>query len=246
VVVSDGVLDNMPWYALSGPQIPFTEGSERARRFRRSVGLFCATERLDAEGWQSLIELVGPGRAIVLFQADVDELPPGVDLIDRHRTYQMVADGPPTAAEHEALTALAASGGPIRLGAADVEDMLALTALTAPGPFFAETHQLGTYLGLREGDDRGRPGALIAMAGERLRTEGASEISAVCTHPDARRRGLGAQLTAAMMDEIRARDELPLLHVVTTNTAAISIYGQLGFRVRREIEAVAVRVPRRD
>lgn len=233
----DLILDNLPWHALTGPQIELTQAtpSGRARRLRRPVGVFCATDRLDGGGWGALIELVGPGRAIVLFQAEVGELPPGVDLIERHPVHQMVAGSQPTPAE-EAARAAAHERGVVELGVDDVDEMLALTALTRPGPFYDETHQLGIYLGVREG------GALVAMAGERLRAEGAAEISAVCTHPDARRQGLGAQLTAAVMGVMRQRGDRPLLHVATTNTSAIRVYDQLGFQVRRDVEAVSVRV----
>jgi hypothetical protein len=64
--------------------------------------------------------------------------------------------------------------------------MLELVRLTEPGPFAARTHRLGRYIGLRRG------GKLVAMAGERMRLDGFTEISAVCTHPDARGQGLGA------------------------------------------------------
>ena len=43
----------------------------------------------------------------------------------------------------------------------------------------AETHA-GDFWGVR---DNGR---LIAMAGERLKLDGMSEVSGVCTHPDLR------------------------------------------------------------
>ncbi|MEM8923970.1 MAG: GNAT family N-acetyltransferase [Actinomycetota bacterium] len=229
--MSDEVLDNLPWHALTGPQAQFAQGDGRALRFPRTISPFCATERLDADGWRALVDLVGPGRAMVLFQAGIDRLPENVTEIVRIPTLQMVADGvAPTTLEPADDIAIEP------LGDDDADAMVALTALTEPGPFFAETHRLGTYLGVREN------GRLIAMAGERLRADGVAEISAVCTHPDARRRGLAAALTKAMVDEIRGRDALPLLHVATANTGAIAVYEQLGFRIRSEIHGLAARV----
>src|SRR5580704_11855881 len=61
---------------------------------------------------------------------------------------------------------------------ADVPEMLALTKLTNPGPFGTRTHEMGDYFGIRVA------GTLAAMAGERLRLQGYTEVSAVCTHPD--------------------------------------------------------------
>ncbi len=234
---ADGeILDNLPWHALRGRHAPFAQGSGAALRYRRPVGVFCATENLDDGGWDALVELVGPGRAIVLFQAEVSPVPAGVNDLGRHATLQMVAGDEPNDRERMAAEA-AKELGLTTLGADDVDAMLALTGLTEPGPFFNETQQLGTYLGVRD-EDR-----LIAMAGERLQTESFSEISAVCTHPDARQRGLGAALTAAMMSEIRGRGQLPLLHVAKTNAPAISVYEQLGFYHRRDVQAVVARVP---
>lgn len=230
-MVSDEVLDNLPWHALTGPQAKFAEGDGPALRYPRAVSPFCATERLDADGWQALADLVGPGRAMVLFQAGIDRLPENITEIVRIPTLQMVADGV-TRATLDPAGDVALE----RLGDDDAEAMVALTALTEPGPFFAETHRLGTYLGVRAN------GRLIAMAGERLRADGVAEISAVCTHPDARRRGLAAALTQAMVTEIRSRDALPLLHVATSNTGAIAVYEQLGFRIRTEIYGLAARV----
>jgi len=233
MTVADRILDNLPWHALTGPHAPLAQGSGKARRYPRPMAVFAAAEEMNDEGWSALIELVGPGRAIVLFQPDIGPAPTELSEIGRYPSFQMVAADTPTSAE---LAAFEGADEITVLGANDVDEMLALTKLTAPGPFFQETYRLGTYLGIREN------GRLIAMAGERLRAEGAAEISAVCTHPDAQRRGLGARLTAAMMAEIRGRGDQPLLHVARTNHGAIRIYEQLGFRIRRDIVSLAVRV----
>ena len=64
------------------------------------------------------------------------------------------------------------------LGLHESPEMIELTTLTKPGPFGPRTHELGTYIGIRDG------ARLAAMAGERLKVPGFTEISAVCTHPD--------------------------------------------------------------
>lgn len=226
-------LDNMAWHALTGPHAHLAQGSGPALRYPRSMAVFCAAETIDDDGWSALVDLVGPGRAIVLFQPDIGEVPSPLTELFRTTTWQMVADGPLTAKP------VADPGVEvIELGDDDVEEMLALTALTEPGPFLAETHRLGTYLGVR------RDGQLMAMAGERLRADGVAEISAVCTHPDARRSGLGGLLTMAMAEVMRARGDLPMLHVARDNAPAIPLYEDLGFRIRCGTEAIAARVPK--
>lgn len=230
MAVSEEILDNLPWFALTGRQSSFAVGPGLALRYRRSVSSFCATGQLDGGGWQALAEMVGPGRAVVLFQATIGDVPDQFNELGRYPTYQMVADGLPTLEVDESRADV------VRLGPDDAQEMMDLVSLTEPGPFFTETHQLGTYLGVRE------EGRLIAMAGERLQTDQVSEISAVCTHPGARRRGLAALLTSVLMDEIRERGQLPLLHVAETNIPAVKVYEQLGFRVRRDITGLAARV----
>ena len=115
----------------------------------------------------------------------------------------------------------------IPLGAADVPEMLELVAQTEPGPFLPRTIELGDYLGIR------RDGALVAMAGERFRLDGWTEISAVCTKPDHRGQGLASRLVGALIAGIKRRSERAFLHVIATNTGAIGLYEELGFRVRQ-------------
>ncbi|MEJ2750616.1 MAG: GNAT family N-acetyltransferase [Anaerolineae bacterium] len=88
---------------------------------------------------------------------------------------------------------------------------------------------MGQYLGLR------RNGRLVAMAGERLHLTGFCEISAVCTHPDYRGRGYAGALTTMVAKNMIARQEIPFLHVSSTNHTAIKLYKRLGFQIRREI-----------
>jgi predicted GNAT family acetyltransferase len=104
--------------------------------------------------------------------------------------------------------------------------MIELTALTKPGPFSTRTHELGTYLGIRDA------GKLVAMAGERLKVPGFTEVSAVCTHPEHTGHGYARILMSEVMRRIRSRGEAPFLHVREDNVRAIALYERLGFAVR--------------
>src|SRR5262249_1306565 len=114
------------------------------------------------------------------------------------------------------------------LTAADVPEMISLTRLTQPGPFGERTREMGDYFGIRVN------GKLAAMAGERLKVPGFTEISAVCTHPDFLGRGYARGLMGILMQRIGARGETPFLHVRKTNARAVELYERLGFRKRLE------------
>jgi predicted GNAT family acetyltransferase len=135
------------------------------------------------------------------------------------------------------VRALAPAGTEVEavdLGDADAAEMLALAQLTQPGPFLARTHTMGGFVGVRLG------GRLAAMAGERMRFAGCTEISGVCTHPDFRGRGLARRLSALVAQRIQQRGELPFLHAWASNRAAIALYESLGFELRTEVQVAVL------
>jgi ribosomal protein S18 acetylase RimI-like enzyme len=147
----------------------------------------------------------------------------GVQLTGEHVKSQLVTGEPAADA--------------VPLGPGDVPDMLDLAARTRPGPFLPRTIELGGYVGIR------RNGALVAMAGERLRPPGWSEISAVCTDAAFRGQGLATRLTLAVASAITDRGEMPFLHAAADNVTAIRLYEALGFRLRRPATFVVMRAP---
>ena len=229
-MVAPDPLDNAVWHALCGPLARFAEGAPPALRFATDVGPFGALpDRLDAACWHAFRDLVGPGDVAALFRRPVDP-PAGWSVVARMPCVQMTCDrlaGVPPAPLPDIAV----------LGDADRADMLRLTKATRPGPFGRRTHELGLYLGLRE------EGRLIAMAGERLRVPGATEISAVCTAPTHQRRGLAAALVSELVSRILARGELPFLHVADDNPGARRVYEALGFTVRAQVDALVLRAP---
>ena len=111
----------------------------------------------------------------------------------------------------------------------DVPAMLALTALTNPGPFLDRTIAFGNYEGIFNGNN------LVAMAGQRLQPDPYTELSAVCTHPDYSGMGYAAKLVRSQIQKILAVSRIPFLHVYPDNTAACRLYEKLGFRTRRQM-----------
>jgi ribosomal protein S18 acetylase RimI-like enzyme len=221
-------LDNPALSSLAGPHAHLAIRRGRVLRYPHDVCPFVAMPaEPDAADWADMAGLAAPGGLVPL--AAVATVPPAGWPV------AMRAEGVQMTGEH---VAGAAGAGVVRLGPADVPEMLALAGRTKPGPFLARTVDMGTYLGIRRG------GGLVAMAGERLHPAGWTEISAVCTDPAWRGRGLASQLVLAVAAGIRARGEIPFLHAVASNTGAIRLYGDLGFRLRQRTWFTVAQVPR--
>ncbi|MEV7320760.1 GNAT family N-acetyltransferase [Streptomyces sp. NPDC093970] len=221
------VLDNPARASLTGPHARFAERRGRILRYPVDVSPWLALpDDPGAEDWADLAALSGPGTEVGLpgYRGD---LPDGWEPTMNIPGVQLVDEGMDAVPEPLA----------VRLGPADVPEILDLVERTRPGPFLPRTIELGTYLGIR------RDGRLIAMAGERLHPPGWTEISAVCTDPAYRGEGLATRLIRAVAYGIRARGETPFLHTSAGNATAIRLYESLGFRVRRRTAFLAARVP---
>ncbi|GAA2237453.1 GNAT family N-acetyltransferase [Streptomyces nogalater] len=221
------VLDNPALASLTGPHARFAERRGRVLRYPVDVSPWLALpDDPDERDWADLAALAGPGAEVPL-PGFGGRVPAGWEVTFRLEGVQLVDDALDTAPDPEA----------VRLGPADVPEMLDLVARTRPGPFLPRTVELGTYLGIR------RDGALVAMAGERLHPPGWTEISAVCTDPAVRGQGLATRLIRAVAHGIRERGETPFLHTSAGNTGAIRLYESLGFRLRRRTVFLEARAP---
>ena len=216
-------LDRVAWSALTTRQAHLALGDARAWRLDPAYGLFAAAADRSAANLAALADLVRATGPAAFFEGHPPDAVPGLKITPGAPISQWWAPAP---------RLLEPAFAAIDLTDADAPEMLALARLTEPGPFFARTHQLGGFVGVREG------GRLVAMAGERLKVPGHTEVSAVCTHPDHRGRGYAAGLMSVVMRRIAARGEVAFLHAYDHNMAALELYERLGYRRRR---AVAVR-----
>jgi ribosomal protein S18 acetylase RimI-like enzyme len=219
-------LDRPVWSALTGRQAGCALGIGPARRYAPDLTPFAAVVQDDAEAGAALAEMMAPDEQVIFLErgplAPIQE----IAVIQEAAAVQMIVGdlkGPGATPSIEVLTEEAA------------DEMRALAALTEPGPFRARTHTLGTFYGIRAG------GQLAAMAGERMKIDGFTEVSGVCTHPAHRGKGYAAALTAAVVDAIQRRGEVAFLHSYAANAAAVSLYLALGFHVRAEMTARIVR-----
>jgi predicted GNAT family acetyltransferase len=213
-------LDRPAWSALTTRQAPLAIGNSRALRFDPDYGLFAAAADGTPESLAALAALAPAEGAIGLVEPGPPPVPPGVALVSSALCHQMIA---------QSITPRPACFPLIPLTDADAPEMLALATLTRPGPFFARTHRLGQFVGAKV------DGQLVAMAGERMKPEGFTEVSGVCTHPDHRGRGYAAALMAHVAAGILARGETPFLHSYSDNEGAIALYEKMGFRLRRQV-----------
>ncbi len=217
-------LDRPVWSALTTRQAALALGDARAVRMQADHGAFAAAADGSAENLAALVALAAPGGSLFLVETGRVLPPPGLTVRRAAECVQMWAPRlTPAPSEVGSVPGLAI----VPLAAADAPEMLALATLTEPGPFFASTHRLGDFVGVKH---RGR---LVAMAGERLKLPGHTEVSGVCTHPDHRGKGYAGALMRVVAAGILARGEVPVLHAYASNGSAIALYEKLGFVTRR-------------
>jgi predicted GNAT family acetyltransferase len=214
------LLDRPIWHALRTRQAAFAVGDDRALRFQPDVEPFAAAEDDGAASTAALGKLLKPDDIVVLLQSTESPCPPGATIEATAAGVQMVLDKLVEPRGHARIE---------KLGAPDTPAMIELATQTKPGPFLARTHDLGTFWGVKEN------GKLIAMAGERMKLPGMTEISGVCTDSAYRGRGLAALLSHHVATDILSRGETPFLHAYANNHAAIGVYEALGFKLRKQV-----------
>lgn len=220
-------LDDPIRESLLGVHAEFARSVGNIFRFDPEVAGFIGHPPvLQDEDWPAIAKLFGPD-TVVSLRGFGHVIPDGWEVLDQFGLVQLDGSGLETRPSPEAVV----------LTKDDVPEILDLIGRTKPGPFLARTIELGTYLGIREG------GALVAMAGERMHPPGWTEISAVCTDPAHRGKGLATELVRAVGHGIRARGETPFLHAAATNTSAIRLYLSLGFELRKESQLTLVKTP---
>jgi predicted GNAT family acetyltransferase len=215
-------LDRPVWNALHSRQAGLAIGGGRAVGYQRPYAMFIAGEDQSAESLAAMAELVPADGQAALVERERWPLPPGTRVVADAVIVQMVAE--------EGINGSEVGFPFLELGEADEPDALELATLCRPGPFFARTAALGGFIGIRD-----QAGRLIAMAGERMKVDAFTEVSAVCTHPDHRGRGLARGLISVVAGRIVERGEIPWLHSYPDNEGAIALYESLGFRRRAEV-----------
>jgi ribosomal protein S18 acetylase RimI-like enzyme len=213
-------LDNPIWSCLTSRHAHFSHGGRLARRYLSTISPIAGLPGAGPADVAALETVIDVGEDFAMFASSVPKLSANWETLYASRLSQMIRIDRSPLPEGDVDVST--------LGAADVAEMLALVDLTKPGPFRTRTIELGTYVGIREG------GRLVAMAGERMWVGRFREVSAVCTHPDAQRRGYARALIGRVVNRMLRAGETPFLHVECSNVRALDMYRALGFAPRAE------------
>jgi len=213
-------LDNPAWWALLGIQAAFATGAAHVKRYRRGILPFAAYDQGARESMEALNDWLEPGEIFYLI-GGLPPLPAGWELVKELPCVQMILPSPIVMAADDVVVT--------PLTAARSADMYNLINKVQPGYYEPGTNQLGDYYGILQQDK------LVAIAGERMRLQQLTEISAICTDPDYTGRKYAQHLITHLCNTNLDRGNTPFLHVLQTNVRAISLYEYMGFIQRRMI-----------
>jgi predicted GNAT family acetyltransferase len=222
---SEDYMSNVIWVALSGAHASLAQGNENGLRYKPELAPFGAAQDYSEDSIAQIARMLENEERLTLFTQHKPAIPPGYQIVREATVIQMTGARNFTASGDKSI---------VELTKDDVPDMLRLVQKTEPGPFKERTWEMGRFIGVREGD------RLVAMAGERMVAGDYVEVSAVCTHPDWRGRGLAGLLMEHLAAGIQHRGNVPFLHAISTNTAAIRLYKQLGFRSARTLHLTGI------
>lgn len=214
-------LDNPGWNALTTTHRHFAIGTNVAKRYPFDVLPFVAYDPNTINPLVTLGNTIN-NPEIVCIIGELPELPSSWTILHELECDQMVC----TELREVKMD------GTIHLSKLEDEDgseMFELINSIQPGFFKDHTASLGNYYGIRV------KGKLVAMAGERLKMTGLSEVSAVCTHPDYTGKNFAGQLVSTVCKDMIRQGNTPFLHVLSSNLRAIQLYERLGFVKRRAI-----------
>ena len=222
IMTKDYPLDNVAWHSLSNSHQHLGIMGEKAALYNPQISMIAAVKEETPEAFTELAKLTPPGVPVALVGYPAPDHPDWT-LIRNAEVRQMVTETP---IEYKAMDY-------VTLTEADVPQMGELIKITQPGPFSPGTIKMGRYIGIKI------DGNLVAMGGERMNPEGFVEISAICTHPEHRGKGMAKAITGELTNSILERGLTPFLHVGINNTA-YTLYEKLGYVYRRNVPGAAM------
>jgi len=216
----DHPLDNPAWYALNSHHREFAVGNEIVKRYRPDIAPFVSCKPGHEVEFEQLNKWLSDGE-IFYFIGEMASFPSTWTIVKELDCVQMTCDQLIPSKEHESVIR--------ELTASESRTLYDLIQLVQPGYYVEQTRLLGRYYGIYNHEQ------LVAVAGERLRFEGYTEVSGICTHPDFTGRQFGHRLTTHVTNLNLAAGHVVFLHALRSNSRAIGLYEHLGFTLRRYI-----------
>ncbi len=214
-------LDNPAWHALNTADSHFNMGDKVAGYFPADVAPFAALPDWNERMQTYLYDHAPADRSWSVIRKEAVAFSALWDLRFSLTLHQMICT--------HLLPVVIENVDYRPLDNTHVPAMLALTALTKPGPFMERTIEFGNYLGVFVEDE------LVAITGERLHLTDHTEVSAVCTAPEHTGKGYAALLVSLVAEKIIRSGKIPFLHVKADNERAIKMYERLGFTHRSDM-----------
>lgn len=214
-------LANPVWESLSTYHQPFNQGNKKLKYYPADVCPFVGLENWNEDDLAELVAQLPADRTFSLPLAKPIPLPESFEELFNIPLYQMICHHYQPYENKEIDI--------VPLTDSDVPQMLTLTELTKPGPFYKKTILFENYFGIFEKDK------LISMAGQRLQTNTHTEVSAICTDPQHLGKSYAKALTSHICSIIIDNGKIPFLHVRQDNVGAIALYKKLGFEIATEI-----------
>jgi len=211
------VLDNPLWCSLTTIHKQYACGHGTVLRAAPEVLPYFAMENPAKDQLSRIIPWLSAGEHLSILGSAPDVIPEGLTLDYKLDLYQMIADRNELSPQDQDAGMQQTYDG---------DEILAMKKDVGTGYFQPGTIKLGRFFGFRENNE------LIAVAGERLKLPGFTEISTVYTNPEYRGKGYASKLVTHIHNLNLKEGNRSFLQVAKTNVAAIKLYEKLGFRIR--------------
>lgn len=210
-------LDNPAWHALNETHSNFALGNNFVKRYQSQIVAFAAFNHNIAKPQFDDVFQLNDSLFIIA----------GLPLLAKNYVIEKIVEGVQMVCTKKIEIEITANIE--KLTANDDEQIMTLVNEVYPGYYKSGTRLMGDYFGIKQNNK------LVAMAGERIRMNSFTEISAVITHPSFAGRQFAQQLVTHIVNKNFASGTIPFLHTEQTNERAIKIYNYLGFEYRRNI-----------
>lgn len=213
-------LNNPAWYSLTEIHQPFAIGTDEIKKYQRSIAPWVGYISSNKNILREIDPFIEQEEGVYFFD-ELPALPTNYILETELLCQQMICTTEiKTVTDNTVIEKMEDDA------ASEIETLI---NLVQPGYYNPGTRLMGEYYGIREN------GQLVALAGERMRMNGFTEVSGVVTRPGYTGRGYARQLVACVTNKNLEAGIIPFLHVAQTNEKAIKLYGHLGFVNRRFI-----------